>query len=277
MSMEARKTPEMSESRCIYCKKSACENGSPLSREHIIPKSLGGTRTIKAASCLECARQTLAFEGYCAGTMLVNARKYLKLPKSRERRKKGWPKPRIIVFKDDGSAVEINHSISELPPILNMPSLEESTFSRGKPPNKSVVIGIKNRPILLPGATYRQILSYERLPENASFEFPMHFVKFAQMLAKIGHCEAIQGLGRGGFEPLLIDTILGQTEYAFHYVGGEDENLPHDGKSLHACKLGIDENGMVSCLIRLFSGFSTPTYKVIVGPKNTDQLTSAVG
>lgn len=52
---------------------------------------------------------------------------------------------------------------------------------------------------------------------------------FCRLLAKIGHCYAAGVLKGRGYQPLLVDLILGRSEFLSHYIGGIEEAPPRYG------------------------------------------------
>src|SRR5438552_18955483 len=76
--------------KCIYCG----GDGSPgrLTREHIIPDSLGGMLELPDASCSDCQKITSACEGENAGKIFRPIRRQFKMP-SKSRCKKSMAEP----------------------------------------------------------------------------------------------------------------------------------------------------------------------------------------
>ncbi len=64
--------------KCIYC-----GSGSKLTKEHIIPYSLGGRWVLPKASCSDCAKITGAFEGEFSRTILGPLRMLYNMPTRR--------------------------------------------------------------------------------------------------------------------------------------------------------------------------------------------------
>jgi hypothetical protein len=91
--------------------------------------------------------------------------------------------------------------------------------------------------------------------------------RFSQMLAKIAHAYAVACYGVQGFKPLLLEHILGDGAFPFHFVGGTDGDPPRRG-ALHeisdeVCKV----NGQSYLLVRLrlFASLGAPTFVIVAG------------
>jgi hypothetical protein len=68
---------------CIYCRRDDVE----LRDEHVMPLSLGGSMVIRMASCLDCAGETHAIEGHCAGQMFKALRAHQGFPTRRPKKR----------------------------------------------------------------------------------------------------------------------------------------------------------------------------------------------
>jgi hypothetical protein len=92
---------------------------------------------------------------------------------------------------------------------------------------------------------------------------------FARMLAKIAYAYEVGNRGYGNFNPLILDFILGKTETANYWVGG-DPVLPttHEPGTLHelSCRRCTTPAGKTFRVvgIQLFSFLRSPIYHVVV-------------
>lgn len=91
---------------------------------------------------------------------------------------------------------------------------------------------------------------------------------FGRMVAKIAHSFCVANLGLDAFRPLLLDCILNDDGYPFHYVGGPGDAPAADNGGLHVMRLYCEKrNGIdyLMCEVRLFCCLGAPTYFVVVG------------
>jgi hypothetical protein len=92
---------------------------------------------------------------------------------------------------------------------------------------------------------------------------------FARLLAKIGHAYAVAE-NRFKVRPLLRDLILGKTDTANYWVGGEEEIPPLPSEPLlhdirgRRCTVNGERTYLVVD-IRLLVFLETPLYHVVVG------------
>jgi hypothetical protein len=98
---------------------------------------------------------------------------------------------------------------------------------------------------------------------------------FARMLAKIAHGYCIAENALQGFNPLLPNIILGESDKIPYLIGNVDKDepskrLPRGVKSLHHLAIGTmrsQKTQLCVVFIRLFACLPTPTYTVVVGEK----------
>jgi len=91
---------------------------------------------------------------------------------------------------------------------------------------------------------------------------------FMQMLAKIAHSFAVAEGGFHSFRPLLRDLIVGSSQTASYWVGGNGDPKPADTGGLHRLELKRElrlGTEYVVCYVRLFANFGAPEYRVVVG------------
>jgi hypothetical protein len=91
---------------------------------------------------------------------------------------------------------------------------------------------------------------------------------FCQMIAKIAHSYAVAEWGINSFRPLLLDLILGRSQTASYWVGGNMTVMPPDPNGLHRLQLKkeiILGTEYVIAYITLFCFFGSPEYRVVVG------------
>ena len=104
---------------CIYCG----TTDPDLSREHVVPLSLGGNHVLLKASCNQCARTINQFETFCAHTLFGPYRVRGDLP---TRRPKERPLQLPLGLVDaEGVPYDVEISPSEHPAALLLPIFAE--------------------------------------------------------------------------------------------------------------------------------------------------------
>lgn len=91
---------------------------------------------------------------------------------------------------------------------------------------------------------------------------------FSQMLAKIAHSYAIAEWGFYSFKPPVLDLIIGNSQTAGYWVGGNGPVKPAYPDALHRLELKREMllgTEYVVAYIRLFCNFGAPEYRVVVG------------
>ncbi len=268
--------------RCIYCPEI-----EKLSREHVIPFSLGGSIVLQAASCPACAKITRRFEQVCARTIFGPLRITHDM---QTRRRAERPTELEIIVEYEGASQRMMVPASEYPAApIAMPVLPPAGIKYGYP--KTTQIDHLNFVNISPYHVGRMNRLIYRLlllgAKSATFTVRFQFKAFMRLLAKIAHGAAIANFGLDTFEPLLPDYILGRDKSLSYVIGGTNDKLvlknptvfgPEDGVQFHVLKQGVSSYNCISyvvCRIQLFSFLQTPPYEVIVGKPSDDLLRKA--
>jgi hypothetical protein len=250
---------------CIYC--DATEyNGDPLrqlAEEHVVPEGLGGTLTIRLASCRCCETAINAFEQPILKTILYAPRIYMGVKRKRRKRPKDLFHIRGNV---DGKEVEVDLPVEEIPVLLFLLQLGPPGILCGRPPQEAQMHGGWIFNLSGDWGVARRKHGVQNMMSPV-----VNTQQLCQFLAKIAHGYATFALGEQ-FKPLLTDFIrTGETVGRFHLIGGNVENGP-PSENLH--ELGIDwwrveqaEYALVR--IRLFASLGAPTYLVVAGQRRT--------
>jgi hypothetical protein len=97
---------------------------------------------------------------------------------------------------------------------------------------------------------------------------PINPNTFARMLAKIAYAYTVGHKGYGTFKPMVLDLILGRTETANYWVGGDLELPPtsndpvlHD---VRGRRCTVDDKTYFIVTIQLFAFLRSPIYHVVV-------------
>ncbi len=251
--------------RCVYAKPGE-EHTGPFTDEHIIPFGLlpkGGDWFLPRSSCNACADVTKKFENAVLRDIFGPFRAQLNL---KTRRKKGRETPRKFVFKRPDGESEIRE-------------LHYSNIPKYCVGYRWDIPGIlRAAPIETYDFEGEMLVRYPK-EELETFIPDQHGVRlarirtldFARALAKIAHVYAYAKCGPNSFEPALLDLILGRSENAPYFVGGDHSGEPtpqpnvlHDIYPVN-CRVepaGID---YLAIAIRLFAFWNMPRYIVVVG------------
>lgn len=250
---------------CIYCSDGRIKQATKqkLGKEHIIPFGLGGLQILPRASCKKCERITGAFEQTCLHMMFGPTRIRLNLP---TRRPEERPSELTLVLSDKTTPVEERIvPANEFPLVIPGLILPPPGILTGEKPHDRLVgefwIGHgDNKTNEIMQQTGRGI----RIGT-----FNNHI--FSQMLAKIAHSYAVAEWGFHSFRPMLRDLIIGNSQTAQYWVGGNSPIKPADHTGLHRLELKREMllgTEYVICYIRLFCNFGAPEYRVVVGTWN---------
>jgi hypothetical protein len=247
---------------CIYCSDGTVKEATKrnLGKEHIIPFGLGGNQILPRSSCKKCGRITGAVEQTCQHMILGPTRIRLDLP---TRRPEDRPTELTMVMQHrDGRIEERKVLASEFPLVIPRITLPPPGILTGDKPHNRLVgeswIGTPNdevRKRVVDGGPGIRVATFNN-----------HV--FCQMLAKIAHAYAVAEWGIYSFRPLLLDLILGRTETASHWVGGDMTVKPADPGGLHKMQLKREillGTEYVIAYITLFCMFGAPEYRVVVG------------
>jgi hypothetical protein len=247
--------------RCIYCG----TYSNKLQLEHIIPFGIAGNSLLlPKASCKTCAHVTSQIEQACLRHLWWPFRARMGAPT-------GQPKERPATFK--------LRRLTKIDSDIRV--IGESDIRAGEYPLNYVALLLQPPGILagrepttnLEGQFWARY-SVDEMRKFINDDEGMLMAKitpntFARMLAKIGHAYAVAE-NRFKFRPLLLDLILGKTETANYWVGGEleippisSEPLLHDLRGRRCTVNGLRTYLVVD--IRLFAFFETPFYHVVVG------------
>lgn len=97
---------------------------------------------------------------------------------------------------------------------------------------------------------------------------------FKRLLAKTAHCAAVAEFGVDGFEPYLLDIVLGRDLTCSNYYIGMYPDLEPPIEGPFSFEVGVIEGDPFgSCIhvkVRFFADLGAPTYSVIAGKKLQD-------
>lgn len=263
---------------CIYCGVSGTRE--KLSKEHIIPFSLGADAVLKEASCSDCARITRGFEHHVARNIYGDHRIHRGV-QTRHPEQRPTTLPLRVIRGGIETSYDLpisNHLYFQSVPVWAAPGYMRDALPQIEfeglnahlywhvPDNIRETLGIGPRDIV------------EVRPNAVNVDAN----QFGRALAKFAYCHAIGALGYGSFAPLdLQELILGRYPYISYYVGS-DLSLPpppvRDGPEHEITLLEVPIRGerVLWSKIRLFAKDGTrdrgmPIYAVIIGKRAATQ------
>ncbi len=199
---------------CIYCG----VRDEPLSREHVMPRGLGGNEApdgysdalvLQNASCEVCRNITRQIEEECLIAMMGPGRAKLGL----RRKDRASPTTVAHIERPDGTRVERELECSEVPGPIVIPSFYEAGVLSDKPMpdvapcDYKIIVVAPGR-----GAIFDQT-------SRVGVSLSANSKTFAQMLAKIALGITVACLGIGGFIPLVRNFIRTEPNEYGRWVG----------------------------------------------------------
>ena len=246
---------------CIYCGRSDV----PLTREHIIPFSLGGTMVLPKASCKAHAAITSFLE-----------RSVARIAYGAYRAESGTPSRRpgeltkllnrlveIEGERFDGTKVNVSIPIRDVPPVPVVVRLKEPGIALGNHFDAEGECQLEMPPTPDPRLrALRERLGLRKLTGPIA---TIPFTNMLRALAKIAHAYATAELGLGGFRPALLSLILDGPSGSWYYVG--EHNPPakqaRSPLSLRFTLIGQEKWAVVDISLHFFPRM--PMYQVFVG------------
>lgn len=248
---------------CIYCG----DPGPPLTREHVLPRGLGGNEApdglsnalvLQNASCQSCQKITQRIEEACLVAMMGPGRARLGL----RRKDRSRSTTTAHVDRHDGPSEDREVAWDDVPGVITIPWFYEAPILTGAPIPE------------FPPCDYQfHVVAPARVMPKDARRVGVSLVAdsrmFARMLGKIGLGLAVARLGMQGYEPLVRELILNGS-HQHGLVGGFAGTSRTDPKttSLHTVSL-ITNDGLpgrfIIAEIRLFAEFNGSTNYVVVG------------
>jgi hypothetical protein len=257
--------------RCIYCP----DGKPPFTREHVIPRGMGGGIIYREASCEQCRIIIQDIETYCMRGPFLSHRLTAGLVNDLS----DLGATRKMTYIKDGQRHQKEFAVEDYPKFLILPRLigSPNILTHGLPGN--LFVGEMR---LWGNEEQLRALHAEGnflLADNYDMD------KFGRAIAKIAHGAAAGQLGLDNFEPLLSDYILGKAPERAAFLIGD---WPEDGMArrqglLHQVGMAfrhLEGRDYICMRLRLFADLdNTPIYQIIVGPltKPIDDVLAPLG
>ena len=257
--------------RCIYCP----DGKPPFTKEHVIPRGMGGGIIYPKASCERCKKIIHEIETYCMRGPFLSHRLKAGLVNNLQDLGHTLTMP---IIKNGERYIE-EFSIEDFPNYLVLPDLvgAPQIFTHGLggalTPRSLNIWGIEDelRALHQKGNVL--------LVENFSMD------KFGRAIAKIAHGFVAGKIGLENFEPMLPNYILGRgPDFGAYLIGKwpEDEMFRGPGL-LHQIGYAFrrfQNRDYAVVRLRLFAEHDrTPIYEIVAGPltKPIDDVLAPLG
>jgi len=243
--------------KCIYC--GSTDN---LTREHVVPRGLGGPWLLLKASCKRCAKITSEFEREVLREFFLLVRTKLDLPTYNPKNK---PDSFSFKVKVDGQEKDVEVPASDAPTLFMMPLFKEPGHIRKNAQESGILVsgvslhGKENEMREFQAKYNIESISYtERLRTS-----------FARVLAKIAYGMTVLRYGLNMIEeayvlPYIIDNKGGIGQWVGCEAPHKSPSLLPKEKFFHRIE-NLEKNNEAGVRIRLFASYQTPEYLVIVG------------
>lgn len=256
--------------RCIYCGSKV----PPLTREHVVPKGLGGRLSpdghheaivLRNASCTICQRITQSFENDC----LVNNFGLVRHRKQLRERRRNTDQYTHTIDLGDGIKQKMPFDAKDLYSLIMMPLLQPAGYLTGRWQNS--LFDAEMRPIV----THTPRTGIEPIAPGSTVHYQVNLPAFYRVLAKIAHGMAVARYGVDGFEPKLLGIILGTFKMFGMWIGSSDEERDAPPMPNCLCQIRLAETAIyesktaIVAWIRLFAEYPTPEYHVLAGVIDT--------
>ena len=248
--------------RCIYCR----DGKPPFTREHVLPRGLGGGIIYPKASCEKCRKAIHDVETYCLRGPFLSHRLELGLVNDRADLGDVVKMP----IRVDGEREHKSFSLKDLPNYLVLPQFHDPPgFVTGR------YDGSGQFSFTLWG-DQRSLDQHGGIDASTVLTEGFDLNKFGRAIAKIAHGFVAGEYGIDNFDPWLPPLILGEESRLGDFLigdWGEDgmarENVLHQiGVKFVEYKWTnrLEKFISVDVRLRLFARYErTPVYRIIAG------------
>lgn len=249
----------------------------PFTREHVIPRGMGGGMILPEASCGSCQKIINEIETYCMRGPFLSHRIAAGL---------------VNNWGDLGTTIKM--------PIIIDGVRREKEFSPDKYPRFLVLPQLHDLPGIISGhstgdnfgrvsfSIWGDEDELRALNEqgNAILMDRLNLDSFGRMLAKMAHGYIAGELRLENIDPLLPDFILGKAPKSATYLIGNwgEDHMVRPSNLIHQIGLAFNQGNagkvLVECRIRLFAALDhTPVYRIAVGflTKPIDEVLAPLG
>lgn len=241
--------------RCIYCLAADVR----LSKEHVVPKGLGGELILLKASCDRCAIEIRGFEEWCIRHMFEVPRTLFQVKSSKKHIKR---ERRLLVGFGHGAETRWEQSdFDRFPFSMHVPMM-------APPPLLSGIMNAEGK------WEVKKVWSWispefqqraDALGGEVSVAVVLEFERLCRFISKIAHGFAVAELGLEGFIPMGCNCIRGISDpVSMSLVGMAVEQLKLESPELHEMRL-LPTDEFITVLVQLFAPLNSPTFQAVVG------------
>lgn len=253
---------------CIYC--GVREPEKILTKEHIIPFSLGGTLELPKASCLSCADVTKKIEQYTGRNVFQDVRIEHKFP-TRNPKERPVELPLRESFSPTPEAAPIRLvPTKDYPGAVFLVNPEPAGILIGRP----LEVGPKVIPFVktLGGRSRVLRLKKRNIPALLYRELRPEIIM--RLIAKISLGFAIASYGHESFNSSLIrNIILSPNIYPYHIIGGTTAEMvefpPNSSPSALHRVVGfpqfIGDDLYLLYQVQIFAYLGAPIFTIVMG------------
>lgn len=235
--------------RCMYC----LASGVKLTEEHLIPKALGGRRTLRDAVCEPCRARTGRLEQATLDRDFVVPKTLLAL-KRRRARKSG---PRRLPSPPSAGVDDAPLDAGRYPRTFTLPMFPPPGLLAGEDRTAA--------PVRIDDVTCRLDLGTPRdeaAPARRALADPR---AYGYAIAKWAYGLAVAERGLACCDTRAIRALLaGERRDVFNFVGGREPAGVADRTRLHGVALREHDGWLVATLDVLGSA-GMPPYEVVIG------------
>jgi hypothetical protein len=258
---------------CIYCGKSDI----PLTDEHVIPFSLGGTVVLPKASCKGCAKQTAKLEGYAGRHIFQDVRIEFGLPTRRPKER-----PTHLPLRESFSPSPETAPIrlvptKDYPGALILMMHEPAGILLGKSPEAPSTV----QPFIRQITDANRVKSLQEQNIAAKLYREIKPDLIMRLIVKIALGVAVAACGIDGFKASVCDLILRRDKSPYYLAGGTTQEMVEfpeplsKGPIVHrvvAYSRNIGSTPHLLVQLQLFAFLEAPIYTVVIGPITPEGL-----
>ncbi len=236
---------------CLYC----LARGVPLTEEHLIPRALGGSATLRDAVCEPCRRLTGRREQLTLDREFAVPKTLLALKRRRARGKGPSRLPQVVLVGAPGPAA--TPTADAFPRAFALPAFEPagllSGIDRGATPPRIDYVDCR---LDLGTPVGHAVAATQALVDPRAYAWSI--AKWAYALAV-----AQRGLDGGDMRDMR-DLLLGRRDDVFAFVGTPALRVTASREWLHDGR--VQENGpWLTLTLALFASAGMTPYEVVVG------------
>ncbi len=242
----------------------------PLSREHIIPFSLGGNLVLPLASCADHAKTTSEFERVVARDIYGVHRAHEGTASRRKGRHAATLTRKVEVSGIDANGAPVSKFLESggLPKRPIAIQFKPPGLLTGDDPDVEASYtmdlddGAHGAKLLAEIDALRLELGWQELSVPSTVMNPRSFMR---MLAKAAHAYASAELGVGAFSPSLLPLILENSGSGTYFVGGFDPQEAQESSPLKLRQHSLNGQNWIVVEISLRFFRELPKYQVVAG------------